>query len=55
MNFEVVDNGFQVLMMLLAGIMSAVRLLKTGSRRYVLLVGGYSCFAMGTFIMLCIL
>ena len=49
MNFEVVDNGFQVLMMLLAGIMSAVRLLKTGSRRYVLLVGGYSCFAMGTF------
>ena len=49
MNFEVVDNGFQVLMMLLMGIMSAFSLLKTGSRRYVFLVGGYSCFAMGTF------
>ena len=49
MNFEVVDNGFQVLIMLLAGILSAVRLLKTRSRRYVLLAGGYSCFAMGTF------
>lgn len=49
MNFEVIDNGFQVLLMLLAGGMSSIRAFKTGSQKYVLLAGGYGCFAMGTF------
>lgn len=49
MNFEVIDNIFQVLMLLTAAGLSAFSALKNGSRRYVLLAGGYGCFAMGTF------
>ena len=49
MSFEVIDNIFQVLMLLTAAGLSAFSALKNGSRRYVLLAGGYGCFAMGTF------
>lgn len=48
MNFEIIDNLFQVLVLFSAMAASAVTACKRKSRDFLLLAGGYGCFMMGT-------
>ena len=48
MNFEIIDNLFQILVLFGAMIASAVTACKRKSRDFLLLAGGYGCFMMGT-------
>ena len=48
MNFEIIDNLFQILVLSGAMIASAVTACKRKSRDFLLLAGGYGCFMMGT-------
>ena len=48
MNFEIVDNIFQILVLFCVMTASAVTACKKKSRDFLLLAGGYGCFMMGT-------
>ena len=48
MNFEIVDNIFQILVLFCVMIASAVTACKKKSRDFLLLAGSYGCFMMGT-------
>ena len=48
MNFEIIDNLFQILVLFGAMIASAVTACKRKSRDFLFLAGGYGCFMMGT-------
>ena len=48
MNFEIVDNIFQIFVLFCVMTASAVTACKKKSRDFLLLAGGYGCFMMGT-------
>lgn len=48
MNFEIVDNIFQILVLFCVMTASAVTACKKKNRDFLLLAGGYGCFMMGT-------
>ena len=48
MNFEIVDNIFQILVLFCVMIASAVTACKKKSRDFLLLAGSNGCFMMGT-------
>ena len=48
MNFEIVDNIFQILVLFCVMTASAVTACKKKSRDFLLLAGSYGCFMMGT-------
>ena len=56
MNFEVVDNVFQVTLMGRMAILSLIVALRRRSRIFLLLCGGYGCMSLGTlYYVLCLM
>ena len=48
MNFEIIDNTFQILVLMLAMTGSIVTACRKKNRFFLFLAGGYGCFVMGT-------
>lgn len=56
MNFEIIDNSFQILVMLIAMFCSAVTACRKKNWDFMFLAGGYGCFMMGTlYYVLCLI
>lgn len=48
MNFEIIDNALQVILLFICMMFCVYRTVRTQKREYLLLIGVYGCMAMGT-------